>query len=258
MTQSTPAFVLAFAAVCIFSACSSDNDPATGGSASSPGSAGARASAGAPAIAGSAAIAGAPAVAGAPAGGGAPSAGGGAAPATAGAAGAPAGGAGAPAGGAGAPAGGAGAPASGDFSPLCSAVQTAAGVSPTKGGVCTAADPQLCYKGCGPENTGFKSETCTTGAYAEQSGCSFKADQDFACYKIPATPDAACPTTTIVASTPCTVAPCTACTDATKHYFDSQMNLKTGYCVCPTSATGTSKWSCASDTAWPCPTGKGC
>jgi hypothetical protein len=23
-------------------------------------------------------------------------------------------------------------------------------------------------------------------------------------------------------------------------------------------ASGTSKWSCASTTAWPCPTGKGC
>jgi hypothetical protein len=37
------------------------------------------------------------------------------------------------------------------------------------------------------------------------------------------------------------------------------MNLKTGYCVCPMpGASGTSKWSCASTTAWPCPTGKGC
>ena len=245
MTRSTPAFLLGFAALCTFAACSSDNEPATPASAGSH-----NASAGAPAAtAGAPATgnAGAPAMAGAPATAGAPAASGGA-PATSG---------GAPAT-AGAPTGGGGAPASGAFSPLCTGLTTAAGPAPTKAGACTAADPQVCYKGCGPQNSGFKSETCTAGAYAEQSGCTFPPEGDYSCFKIPATVDAACPTTTITASTPCTVAACTACTDATKHYYDSQMNLKVGYCVCPASTTGTSKWSCASDTAWPCPTGKGC
>jgi hypothetical protein len=95
--------------------------------------------------------------------------------------------------------------------------------------------------------------------YQEQSGCSFPADADYSCFKIPATVDAACPAETITASTPCTVAACTTCTDATTHYYASQNNLKVGYCVCPApGASGTSKWSCASNTAWPCPTGKGC
>jgi hypothetical protein len=35
--------------------------------------------------------------------------------------------------------------------------------------------------------------------------------------------------------------------------MDSGSNAKTGYCVCVNS-----KWSCASDTAWPCPNGPGC
>ena len=49
-----------------------------------------------------------------------------------------------------------------------------AGEAPTKGGVCTPSDTQLCYKTCGPLSIGFKSETCTGGVYVEQSGCSFR------------------------------------------------------------------------------------
>jgi hypothetical protein len=146
------------------------------------------------------------------------------------------------------------------FTPLCEGLTTAAGEAPTKAGACTAADPQLCYKTCGPQGVGFKSETCTAGAYAEQSGCSFPDDADYGCFKIPTSVDASCPTETITASTPCTVAACTPCADASGSYYDSKMNLKAGYCVCPMPSTpgGTSKWSCASSTAWPCPTGKGC
>src|SRR5689334_13122335 len=81
------------------------------------------------------------------------------------------------------------------FTPLCGALSTAAGVAPTKGGACTADDPQLCYKTCGPQSLGFKSETCTSGAYVEQSGCSFKADLDASCFKIPTTLDPSCPAT---------------------------------------------------------------
>ncbi|HEY6081154.1 MAG TPA: hypothetical protein VIW29_20205 [Polyangiaceae bacterium] len=158
-----------------------------------------------------------------------------------------------------APNGGGAAPV-GTFAPLCAGLTTAAGESPTKAGACTAADPQLCYKTCGPDSVGFKSETCTAGAYAEQSGCSFPEADDYSCYKIPTALDASCPTETITASTACTVAACTPCADAGGNYYDSKMNLKVGYCVCPMPAApgGTSKWSCASDTAWPCPTGKGC
>jgi len=147
---------------------------------------------------------------------------------------------------------------SGMFSPLCAALTTAAGAAPTKGGACTAADPQLCYKTCGPQSVGFKSETCTAGVYAEQSGCTYPADLDASCYKIPAMIDASCPATAPQASQPCSVAACTLC-NVGGNYLDSTGASKAGYCVCPApGASGTSKWSCASTTAWPCPNGKGC
>src|SRR5262245_10177432 len=56
------------------------------------------------------------------------------------------------------------------YSPSCTGLTTAASAEPTKGGACVAADPQLCYKTCGPEKAGAKSETCTGGVYAEMSG----------------------------------------------------------------------------------------
>lgn len=143
------------------------------------------------------------------------------------------------------------------FTPLCAGLTTAAGPAPTKGGACTAADPQLCYKTCGPESIGFKSETCMGSAYVEQSGCTFPADGDYSCFKIPATQDPSCPSTIPQSSTPCTVAPCTLC-NVNGQYLDSSGNSKTGYCVCPMSSGGTSKWSCASTTSWPCPAGNGC
>jgi len=147
----------------------------------------------------------------------------------------------------------------GSFSPLCSNVPlTAAGEVPTKGGVCTPTDTQLCYKTCGPLSIGFKSETCTGGVYVEQSDCSFPPG-DYACYKIPAAISATCPTTTPQASQPCAVAECTLCNVA-GNYLDSTGAAKLGYCVCPPGPdSGTArKWSCASTTAWPCPGGQGC
>jgi hypothetical protein len=146
----------------------------------------------------------------------------------------------------------------GTFSPLCSAVpRTQAGEEPTKGGACVAADPQLCYKTCGPQSIGFKSETCTGGVYVEQSGCSFP-DADYACYKIPATISTTCPAAVPQASQNCEVAECTPCNFGGL-YADSGGAQKEGYCICPkASSAGTRKWSCASSTAWPCPMGKGC
>jgi hypothetical protein len=146
------------------------------------------------------------------------------------------------------------------FTPLCASLTTAAGVAPTKGGACTAADPQLCYKTCGPQSLGFKSETCTSGAYVEQSGCSFKPDLDASCFKIPTTLDPACPATAPQAGMECTVKTCTPCSDPSGTYLDSSGAPKVGYCVCPepSATTGVSKWSCASLTSWPCPQGMGC
>ncbi len=147
---------------------------------------------------------------------------------------------------------------SSSYQPSCTGLSTAGGLAPTKGGACTASDPQLCYKTCGPKSIGFKSETCVNGSYSEQTGCDFLPG-DYSCYKIPAAVDATCPTTTPQASQPCTVADCVPC-NVGGNYLDSTGSSKAGYCVCPTptSATATSKWTCASTSAWPCPAGQGC
>jgi len=162
--------------------------------------------------------------------------------------------------------GAAGATGTGTYDTLCSGLLTAANLAPTKNGICVDTDPQLCYKTCGPESIGFKSETCSAGVYNEQSGCSFLTGGDYACYKIPTDSsgafvlDPSCPTDAAPqASTPCTVTTCTLC-NLNNGYLDSSGAAKTGYCVCPTpsATTGVSKWSCASSTAWPCPAGQGC
>jgi hypothetical protein len=215
--------------------CSSSNDPATGTGATAGTSAPAAGTTGNPPPSGgtggtSATAGGSTSIAGTSAGG-APAAGGTTA---------------------------AGGTSSGTFTPLCAGLTTAAGPAPTKAGACSAADTQLCYKTCGPNSTGYKSETCTNGAYVEQSGCSFPPDLDASCYKIPTTVDASCPATPPQASQVCTVAPCTPC-NAGGAYLDSTGASKVGYCVCPMpGASGMSKWSCASTTAWPCPAGMGC
>ena len=159
--------------------------------------------------------------------------------------------------------GAAGASGTGAFEPLCANLTTAAGSNPTKGGVCTSADPLLCYKTCGPKSVGFKSETCppTGGVYAEESGCEFPTGLDYSCFKIPEpwVADPTCPTDAAPkASTPCTVADCIPC-NLNNGYFDSSGAAKTGYCVCPATSGGApGKWTCASSTAWPCPAGQGC
>lgn len=145
----------------------------------------------------------------------------------------------------------------GMFSPLCSDVPPTAAGAPSKGGACSASDPQLCYKTCGPLSVGFKSETCTDGAYAEQTGCSFP-DADYSCYKVPSSIDAKCPSSAPQATMACDVAECVVC-NAGGNYLDSSGASKAGYCVCPAAGdSGARKWSCASTTAWPCPNGKGC
>jgi len=145
-----------------------------------------------------------------------------------------------------------------DYSPLCNTLTTDEGVNPAKGGVCIETDPQLCYKGCGPETSkgvGFKSETCIEGSYAE-GDCVFPADADYSCYAIPDTIDATCPAETPQATQPCDVAYCVIC-NVGGNYLTSSGESKTGYCVCPEGATDR-KWSCASTDAWPCPAGQGC
>jgi hypothetical protein len=133
----------------------------------------------------------------------------------------------------------------------------------TKGGPCASVDTQFCYKTCGPESLGLKSETCTGGVYAEMSGCSFDPARDYSCYRIPAIANDACAAGgTPQANGPCTINACTLCNDNRGlpggFYLDSAGAQKQGYCVCSTSASGAQKWSCAVETAWPCPAGSGC
>ena len=161
-------------------------------------------------------------------------------------------------------AGGSATGAGGAFSPSCTGLVTAGGMEPAKGVACVAADVQLCYKTCGPEKQGAKSETCTGGVYAEMSGCSFDSATNFACYKIPAAANTMCPAgVTPQASQDCTVDMCVLCNSTGGlpggHYNDSGGADKMGYCVCQAAnSAGKRTWSCASDTAWPCPAGLGC
>jgi hypothetical protein len=135
-----------------------------------------------------------------------------------------------------------------------------------KGGACTATDQQMCYKTCGPVKSGVKLETCTTaGTYSEMSGCTFNPADNFACYKIPAAANTVCPAgVTPQGSMDCgTVPECTACNSLQGvnggQYLDSTGAPKVGWCVCQAAnGSGLRTWSCASDTAWPCPLSQGC
>jgi hypothetical protein len=132
-----------------------------------------------------------------------------------------------------------------------------------KAGTCAATDQQLCYKTCGPADTGFKSETCNGGSYTEGS-CTFPPG-DYTCEALPTSIPAACPTTAPEAGSAqpaCTVPTCTVCggynmngttPTQTTGYLDSTGAPKVGYCVCAGSTPATMHWSCASTTAWPCP-----
>ncbi len=142
--------------------------------------------------------------------------------------------------------------------PACDGMPTAAGEEIKKGVACTEEDPQLCWRTCGPGSVGWKSETCVAGSYAE-GDCQFPADGDYSCYAIPDAIDAeVCPTEVPQATKECDVPECTLC-NLGGEYLDSGGNVKMGYCVCnPPNADGARSWTCASDTAWPCPLGNGC
>lgn len=156
---------------------------------------------------------------------------------------------------------GAGGTSSGeDFTPACDLALSAAGEEIKKGVACTDDDPQLCWRKCGPQSVGWKSETCTSGVYAE-GDCVFPTDGDYACFAIPEEQHADCPTTTEEmpqASAECDVPECNLC-NVEDQYMTSTGEVKVGYCVCqPPNTEGTRTWTCASGTAWPCPLGQGC
>jgi len=119
------------------------------------------------------------------------------------------------------------------FTPVCAGLLAlTTGESPSKGLACSDIDPPLCYKTCGPQGIGFKSETCLAGIYVEQAGCSFQEDRDYSCYATRGPISAACPAKPPQAATACAVSACVVCNvDGT--YFDSSGATRLGYCVCP-------------------------
>jgi hypothetical protein len=145
---------------------------------------------------------------------------------------------------------------------LCGITQAKEGVA--KNIACVPEDQQLCYKTCGPTNSGFKSETCSGGIYVEQSDCSFDSACDFSCFTLPDVADPVCPKSPPMHGGPCTLPPCVVCGGTseaqTTGYLDSKGSAKIGFCVCvPPTETTTQKWSCATaGTAWPCPGNRGC
>jgi hypothetical protein len=146
-----------------------------------------------------------------------------------------------------------------DFMPPCFLGPTQAGEEILKGTPCTSADPQLCYRPCGPNQSGWKSEECLAGVYTE-GDCTFPADGDYACYKIPDPIDeGACGLTAPPAATnECGAPECTVCNFG-GFYEDSGGDAKEGYCVCRApDDLGVRRWTCASTTAWPCPFSAGC
>jgi hypothetical protein len=150
-----------------------------------------------------------------------------------------------------------------DFMPPCFDYMTQDGLEILKGTPCTSADPQQCYRPCGPAQTGWKLEECRAGVYAEED-CRFPIDGDYSCYRLPDNPDAdidpvACGLTAPPAATdPCTAAPCLPC-NFEGFYEDTGGDAKEGFCVCrDADAMGIRRWTCASNTAWPCPANNGC
>jgi hypothetical protein len=146
-----------------------------------------------------------------------------------------------------------------DFSPACFLTSTKNGEEILKGAPCTAADPKLCYRPCGPNQVGWKTETCTAGVYAE-GDCTFPADQDFSCYAIPTHIDeAACGLSASPAATgECSAPLCTTCNFG-GFYEDTGHDAKEGFCTCrEPGPDGVRRWTCASTTAWPCPFSRGC
>jgi hypothetical protein len=147
-----------------------------------------------------------------------------------------------------------------NFTPKCEISPTSAGEEIKKGVACTEADPQCCWRSCGPQSIGWKTEQCVANVYAE-GDCQFPADGDYSCYAVPAAgiDTTLCPQDTPPrASEECDIPECTLC-NVDDTYLDSGGSSKVGYCVCQSpNSDGKRSWSCGSTSAWPCPLGQGC
>jgi hypothetical protein len=128
-----------------------------------------------------------------------------------------------------------------------------------KGDPCAPSSTQVCYKGCGPDNVGYKPLACQGGVYQEtQSGCTFPTGRDYSCYSVPPSLPAECPNGVPRGGRACSIAACKVCFGGSvfaPQYQDSTGVQKEGYCVC--SAAGV--WTCGTrPDAWPCSNNQAC
>ena len=128
----------------------------------------------------------------------------------------------------------------------------------SKGDPCGPNSAALCYKGCGPDNVGYKPLSCQGGTYQEtQSGCTFPTPHDYSCYSVPPSLPAVCPAGVPRGGRACQIATCIVCfggSSFSPQYQDSTGTQKEGYCVCSEAGA----WTCGTrPEAWPCP-GAGC
>jgi hypothetical protein len=149
------------------------------------------------------------------------------------------------------------------YAPRCCEYETLLGEEAKKGNQCTnGVDPSPCYRECGPASSGWKEEKCQAGVYAEEN-CVFPPEVDYSCYAIPEEIDEALcglegAEEAPQATNPCEAPECTLC-NVEGRYLDTAGDSKEGWCVCrPADENGIRTWTCASDTAWPCPLGLGC
>ena len=139
---------------------------------------------------------------------------------------------------------------------LCSGLTTAAGVAPAKNGTCTSTDPQVCYSTCGPAKMGYKSETCNTGTLKyDESACTFPGT-DYSCFKIPTTYNSSCPAVPHSGDNCATLGLAAGVVCGPTYTSTSSSTPANGYCICNSGTNIT--FSCASTSAWPCPSGAGC
>ena len=100
------------------------------------------------------------------------------------------------------------------------------------------------------------------GVYSEMASCALPPNNNYSCYKIPVSANAACPMSVPTYGAGCDVPDCTPCNSlrgiAGGQYVDSAGATNVGFCVCQPAPSGGSAWNCARDTAWPCPALGGC
>jgi hypothetical protein len=131
--------------------------------------------------------------------------------------------------------------------------------------MCYVTDPQICYRPCGPDATGDRTTTCgPAGAYVEMPECNYNPAYDYSCWKIPTVAVAACGNgVTPREGADCDINACITCNSlgglAGGVYIGAAGATTIGFCECVgDNLSGINRWSCATDTDWPCPRSRGC